>query len=120
MRSSSFGLDGGEIFFLGDGDYAVTAHDGADAGEVGMGACAIEGGDFEIVFGTQNAGCLEAEYAGRGVGGVGVGVGVGMLLAPASGEETRSTIGNKVQEFGDRVRDKFEQKREPGTASYGT
>src|ERR1700724_2487560 len=26
--------------------------------------------------------------------GVGVGVGVGMLLAPASGEETRSTIGN--------------------------
>jgi hypothetical protein len=52
--------------------------------------------------------------------GVGIGVGVGMLLAPASGEETRSTIGNKVQEFGDRVRDKFDQKREAGTASYGT
>jgi hypothetical protein len=52
--------------------------------------------------------------------GVGIGVGVGMLLAPASGEETRSTIGNKVQEFGDRVRDKFDQKREPGSASYGT
>ena len=44
-----------------------------------------------------------------------------MLLAPASGEETRGTLTNKVQEFGDRVRDKFnEQKREPGTASYGT
>jgi hypothetical protein len=52
--------------------------------------------------------------------GVGIGVGVGMLLAPASGEETRSTIGNKVQEFGDRVRDKFDQKREAGTATYGT
>ena len=53
--------------------------------------------------------------------GVGVGVGVGLLLAPASGEETRDTITNKVQEFGDRVRDKFnEQKREPGSASYGT
>ena len=53
--------------------------------------------------------------------GVGVGVGLGMLLAPASGEETRGTLTNKVQEFGDRVRDKFnEQKREPGTASYGT
>ena len=39
--------------------------------------------------------------------GVGVGVGVGLLLAPASGEETRGTITNKVQEFGDRVRDKF-------------
>ena len=53
--------------------------------------------------------------------GVGVGVGVGMLLAPASGEETRDTLTNKVQEFGDRVRDKFnDQKRESGSASYGT
>ncbi|HJT71094.1 MAG TPA: YtxH domain-containing protein [Terriglobales bacterium] len=53
--------------------------------------------------------------------GIGVGVGVGMLLAPASGEETRGTISNKVQEFGDRVRDRFnEQKREPGSVSYGT
>jgi hypothetical protein len=53
--------------------------------------------------------------------GVGVGVGVGLLLAPASGEETRSNISNKVQEFGDRVRDKFnEPRREPGSASYGT
>src|ERR1700730_3683897 len=34
--------------------------------------------------------------------GVGVGVGVGMLLAPASGQETRSSISNKVHEFGDR------------------
>jgi hypothetical protein len=53
--------------------------------------------------------------------GVGVGVGVGMLLAPASGEETRSSISNKVQEFGDRMRDKFsEQKGEPRTGTYGT
>ena len=53
--------------------------------------------------------------------GVGVGVGVGLLLAPASGEETRGTITNKVQEFGDRVRDKFnDQKRDAGSASYGT
>lgn len=48
--------------------------------------------------------------------GVGVGVGVGMLLAPASGEETRGTISNKVQEFGGRVRDKFSE----GQASTGT
>ena len=53
--------------------------------------------------------------------GIGVGVGVGMLLAPASGEETRSNLSNKVQEFGDRMRDKFsEQRREPGsTGTYG-
>lgn len=54
--------------------------------------------------------------------GVGVGVGVGMLLAPASGEETRSNISNKVQEFGDRMRDRFtgEERRGPESASYGT
>src|SRR5438309_11591913 len=51
--------------------------------------------------------------------GVGVGVGVGMLLAPASGEETRSTLTNKVREFGDRVRDKFSQGDEPATGTYG-
>lgn len=54
--------------------------------------------------------------------GVGVGVGVGMLLAPASGEETRRDISNKVQEFGDRVRDRFtaEERRGPESASFGT
>jgi len=53
--------------------------------------------------------------------GVGVGVGVGMLLAPASGEETRNNLSNKVQEFGDRVRDKFsEERRGPESKNYGT
>jgi YtxH-like protein len=54
--------------------------------------------------------------------GIGVGVGVGMLLAPASGKETRKDISNKVQEFGDRVRDRFsgEEKRGPESANYGT
>lgn len=54
--------------------------------------------------------------------GVGVGVGVGMLLAPASGRETRENISDRVQEFGGRVRDKFssaEPKREPATGTYG-
>ena len=52
--------------------------------------------------------------------GVGVGVGVGMLLAPASGEETRSTISNKVQEFGDRMRDKFSSEHPSASGTYGT
>lgn len=51
--------------------------------------------------------------------GIGVGVGVGMLLAPASGEETRGTISNKVQEFGGRVRDKFSE-GQPSSGTYGT
>lgn len=52
--------------------------------------------------------------------GVGVGVGVGMLLAPASGEETRSNLSDKVHEFGDRVRDKFSSEHGPGTGTYGS
>jgi hypothetical protein len=48
--------------------------------------------------------------------GVGVGVGVGLLLAPASGEETRSTIAGKVQEAGTRVRDRFS----PAMGATGT
>jgi hypothetical protein len=51
--------------------------------------------------------------------GVGVGVGVGMLLAPASGEETRSNLSNKVHEFSDRMRDKFSSGEEPSTGTYG-
>src|SRR5579884_19625 len=43
--------------------------------------------------------------------GIGVGVGVGMLLAPASGEETRNTLSNKVQEFGDRMRDRMSEQK---------
>jgi len=39
--------------------------------------------------------------------GVGVGIGAGMLLAPASGEEIRNSIGEKVQDVGARVRDRF-------------
>ena len=39
--------------------------------------------------------------------GVGVGLGAALLLAPASGEETRSQIGDKLQEAGERVRSRF-------------
>jgi hypothetical protein len=48
--------------------------------------------------------------------GVGVGVGVGILLAPASGEETRRNIADEVQEFGDKARGRMrEAKRATGT-----
>lgn len=52
--------------------------------------------------------------------GVGIGVGVGMLLAPASGEETRNTISNKVQEFSGRVKDKFAEGEGSSTGTYGS
>jgi ElaB/YqjD/DUF883 family membrane-anchored ribosome-binding protein len=39
--------------------------------------------------------------------GIGIGVGIGLIFAPASGEETRTAIADKVQVFGDKVRKQF-------------
>ena len=50
--------------------------------------------------------------------GVGVGVGVGLLIAPASGEETRADIANKVSDFGEKVRDR-ERKPQGATGTHG-
>ena len=43
----------------------------------------------------------------RFAAGVGIGVGLGFLLAPASGEDTRDAIVDKVHDIGDRVRQRF-------------
>jgi len=52
--------------------------------------------------------------------GVGVGIGAAMLLAPTSGEEFRSQIGDKVQDIGDRVRDRFSSEtRKTATGTEG-
>jgi len=40
--------------------------------------------------------------------GVGVGVGAGILLAPSSGTELRNTIGDKVHEIDNKVRNRSE------------
>jgi hypothetical protein len=40
--------------------------------------------------------------------GIGVGVAAGMLLAPASGQELRNTISDRVQNIGDRMRGRSE------------
>jgi hypothetical protein len=45
--------------------------------------------------------------------GIGVGVGVGMLLAPASGEETRSSLK-------DSMRERFTRAKESATGTYGS
>src|SRR5712692_6322613 len=52
--------------------------------------------------------------------GMGLGIGVGMLFAPASGEETRSSIAEKVQDVGDRVRERFSPEiKKPATGTEG-
>jgi hypothetical protein len=40
--------------------------------------------------------------------GIGVGVGAGLLLAPSSGTELRTSISDKVQEIGNKVRNRGE------------
>ena len=51
--------------------------------------------------------------------GVGIGVGVGLLIAPASGEETRADIAEKVSDIGDKVRERTEKKPQGATGTHG-
>ena len=78
------------------------------SGRVSRASEALRGEDSNIL-GTAAAFVL----------GVGVGVGVGMLLAPASGEETRSNIADKVSDFGSRVRNRVSVEPSGATGTYG-
>ena len=54
----------------------------------------------------------DSQILGKGgalVIGVGIGVGIGLLIAPASGEQTRANINDKVSEFSDKVRENCEE-----------
>jgi gas vesicle protein len=46
------------------------------------------------------------------VAGIGIGVGIGLIVAPASGEETRGAIADRVQVFGDKVKKQFSPESE--------
>jgi hypothetical protein len=50
--------------------------------------------------------------------GVGVGVGVGLLIAPATGEQTRADLAEKVSEFGDKVRQSSGKKPQKASGTY--
>jgi gas vesicle protein len=50
--------------------------------------------------------------------GVGIGVGIGLLIAPASGEETRAEITDKVSDFSDKVRERTGKKPQSATGSH--
>jgi len=47
--------------------------------------------------------------------GIGVGVGAGILLAPSSGTELRNTIGDKVHEMSNKVRNRTSEVYPTGT-----
>lgn len=44
--------------------------------------------------------------------GISLGIGVGLLLAPSSGERTRSSIAGKVHDFSDRAKEHFAHEKE--------
>jgi hypothetical protein len=71
---------------------------------VSRAADVIRGEDGSSVLGTAGAALL----------GLGIGVGIGLLLAPASGEETRSNIAEKARDIRDRV-----SSRVGATGTYG-
>jgi len=50
--------------------------------------------------------------------GVGIGVGIGLLIAPASGEETRADIADKVTDLSDRVREQAGKKPPSATGTH--
>jgi gas vesicle protein len=66
------------------------------ADRVSKASRAIRGEDNQ---GVSNALSLAA--------GIGVGLALGVIFAPASGEQTRSAIANRVHVFGDRIRQQF-------------
>jgi hypothetical protein len=51
--------------------------------------------------------------------GVGIGIGVGLLLAPASGQDTRSAMAGGVQQFGNKVRKQIFSERDRATPAVG-
>jgi hypothetical protein len=52
--------------------------------------------------------------------GIALGTGVGILLAPASGKATRTSIAERVQDVSERVRDRFSVKEKmPATGTEG-
>ena len=104
------------------GDFAERAQDGYEeaSDRLGRATRALRGEDSHI-WGSLTALLI----------GVGVGVGVGMLLAPASGEETRSSLAGKMQDVTEkvksqaqgvteRVRSQFSERQSQGsTGTYG-
>jgi len=76
------------------------------AGRVARASRVIRGDDSDLLRGAL---CFAA--------GAGIGIGVGLILAPASGEETRGEIAGRVREIGDKVRRRFSDVEVAATGS---
>jgi hypothetical protein len=71
---------------------------------LGHAADALRGKEDSDIFGKISALLI----------GVGIGLGVGLLIAPASGDQMRADIADKVSDFGERVREGTTGKKPQG------
>jgi gas vesicle protein len=78
------------------------------AGRVAKASKAIRGEDNEALGNAL-----------RLVAGIGVGIGIGLLVAPASGQQTRAAIAGSVKQFGNKVRRQVFSEPARATASAG-
>jgi hypothetical protein len=76
---------------------------GTASDRVGRATSALRGQEDSHIWGT--------------VGALLVGVGIGILIAPASGDETRADLTDRVSEFGDKVRERTGKKTQDATRS---
>lgn len=88
-------------------DFAQEKYETA-SDRVAKASRAIRGEDSEVL---SNVLSLAA--------GIGIGIGIGLIFAPASGEETRSVIADKVQVFGDKFKNKFSDEDFRATGTSG-
>ena len=79
---------------------------GTASERVGRATDALRGKEESHIFGTV------------GILLLGVGVGSGLLIAPASGEETRADITTKVSDLGDNVRERTVKKPQGTTGTH--
>jgi hypothetical protein len=85
------------------GTYDTASH------RLGRATNALRGQEDSQIFGKALAMAI----------GVGIGVGIGLLIAPASGEETRADLSDKVSEFGEKVRERTRKTPEGATGTHG-
>jgi hypothetical protein len=78
---------------------------GTASDRVGRATRALRGEEDPHIWGT--------------IGALLVGVGIGILIAPASGAETRADLTDKVSEFGDKVRERTGKKMQDATGTEG-
>jgi hypothetical protein len=68
----------------------------------------------QIADRAKSAICPEEDHTLRNIlsfaAGVGVGVGAGLLFAPASGAEIRSSIGDRVHDISDKLKERMSTK----------